>query len=182
MEFEDFLQGLSSTNSVLRHQWWVRFQDAETCAKSCVEDKWEFVDITSVILTHNNLWHSDGTVEIDPGSLESGSLYHEIFHSALHKAPFKIKAEENKPNYELYVECLCNAFQYFMETSLGPSGGWVARLEDWRLKTWGELIYGSGDLPWDMTYGLPALEFIKACSRFEEFKRMFQAMNAKSSS
>jgi hypothetical protein len=101
-----------------------------------------------------------------------------LFHVVLHNSPFKLKAEANDIDYRLYCECLCNAFEYFMETLLGPpEGDWKVRMTKWRTQTWAQIIGESTCLSYDMTYGLPTLEFIKTCADFPEFKKMFADLN-----
>jgi hypothetical protein len=179
VRFKDFLPQLGE-NDTTRRSWWTRFQKVEAFARQCV-GAWAFGKLTTVNLTTEKvcLWAPSGVIRVSRESLDKASLYHEMFHPVLHNAPFKIKSEHSRIDYRLYVECLCNAFQYFMETAVGPKGDWTKRMEKWRPQSWAQIIADSGDIGYDMTYGLPALEFIKACAGFEEFKKMVGDLNAK---
>jgi hypothetical protein len=179
MEKKAFLPQLGPDDQN-RKVWWEKFQKAVALAKECVGG-WRFGELNTVALTNDTCWCEDGTLKIKQDDLAKGSLYHELFHPVLHNSPFKRKAGTNKLDYCLHCESLCNAFQYFMEAKIGPADGeWATRVAKWRPKSWAQIISESGDISYDMTYGMPALEYIKACANFDEFKKMFAVMNAKS--
>jgi hypothetical protein len=180
MEFQNFLSDLNE-DDVARMTWWERFNKAESNARECI-DGWEQGKLDSVVKSDKTCWCPNGTLHIRGEDLQKGSLYHELFHTVLHNSAFKKKAEANDIDYRLYCECLCNSFEYFMERTHGPSDGeWKMRIEKWNLKNWAEILAESSDLSYDMTYGLPALEFIRACSTFAEFKELIANMNKLSS-
>jgi hypothetical protein len=179
MEFRDFLPQLAEKDPE-RQDWWLRFQKSESLARECV-GRWKFAALTAVVLTESNPGRTpDGVAKISKKTLEDGGLYREVFQAALTHSPFQAKAQAHAPDYGLYGECLGNAFQYFMEVTLGPRGYWMKKVSDWRSQTWAQIIAQSTDLPRDLTYGLPALEFIKSCNGFPQFKAMFAELNAKS--
>jgi hypothetical protein len=179
LEFKDFLPQFADKDPE-RQEWWFRFQKALALARECV-GSWEFASLRAVVLTEEKTeWHADGMAYVSHAALRDGALYHELFHPVLHNAPFKVKADSNRINYGLYCECLCNAFQYFMEVSVGPRASWAKRVSDWRPKGWAQIIAQSTDIGYDMTYGLPALEFIRSCAGFAGFKKMFADLNARS--
>jgi len=179
MEYQHFLASLN--DDATRKTWWERFQKAESHAKECL-GSWDLGKLDSVVRADKTCWCPDGTLFIETTALAKGALYHELFHPVLHHSPFKNKAEANDIDYRLYCECLCNAFEYFMEATLGPDDGdWVRRMAHWKSKTWAVIIAETTCLSYDMTYGLPALEFIKTCEDFAAFKRMFADLNVKSS-
>jgi hypothetical protein len=179
MEYTNFLSDLGE-NDLNRRRWWERFQKAETLARSCV-GKWEFAALNAVIISSDRAdWSPNGSVYLSKDALNHGAMYHEIFHPVLHNSPFKKKAESSRIDFRLYCECLCNAFQYFMEAMVGPKGFWSGKVADWKSKSWGQIIAQSGDIGYDMTYGLPALEFIKSCNGFDQFRRLVADLNAKS--
>jgi hypothetical protein len=179
LEFKDFLPQLTEKDPE-RQDWWLRFQKAESFARECV-GRWQFAALTAVALTESKPARTpDGVTKLTKETLKEGGLYREVFHSALANSPFQLKAQSHSPDYRLYGECLCNAFQYFMEVTLGPRGYWMKKVSEWRPKTWAQIIARSTDLAYDLTYGLPALEFIKSCNGFPQFKAMFAELNAKS--
>jgi hypothetical protein len=179
IDYKAFLPELAE-NDALRRTWWARFRKAEPYASTCL-GSWEYGGLNTVKMTSDKTtWGPDGTLNMTRESLEKGAIFHEMFHPILHNAPFKLKAEKNHPDYRLYVECLCNTFQYFMEVNAGLRGDWVTRIAKWRNKNWAQIIAESTSISYDMTYGLPTLEFIKACSGFDQFKKLIANLNAKS--
>ena len=179
MKYQNFLASLD--DDAIRKTWWERFLKAESSAKACV-GTWELGKLDFVVTSDKTCWCSDGTISIRNDDLAKGALYHELFHPVLHNSPFKKRAEANSIDYRLYCECLCNAFEYFMERSSGPiDGDWTVRMANWKSKTWAQIIAESTCLSYDMTCGLPALEFIKTCVNFDGFKKLFADLNSKSS-
>ena len=174
MNFEHFMpsEGASSR----RLESWQRFQEAERAAKSFVGN-WLWVEIIRVDVAGNAIWHDDGRIEVP--STNSDSLFHEVFHSVLHHAPFKRIAEQAACTF--YCECLCNAFEYFMEAKLIPGGGsWMRRMESWERCGFQSIIEAkSGDRAWDFKYGLATHTFILASGfDIDRFRKIFLAMNA----
>jgi hypothetical protein len=176
--FDRFLTDLPGPEST-RRGWYLRYQKAEAYARQCL-GKWEMGKLEVVALSPDKtMWSPDGTLNVTKESLADGALYHELFHPILHNSPFRLKADRFRIKYGLYIECLCNAFEYFMEVQIGPRGNWIARMAKWRSKSWAQILAMSTDLDYDMTYGLPALEFIRSCRDFTAFKAMLVDLNSK---
>lgn len=180
MDKSRFLVG----NQNLVDEWWSPFEESLQFAQKCTTSPNVTLNISSVNLVCGNSiasWNPCGIIEIDQTSLAEGALFHEVFHSALHDSPFKKKSESNSIKYGLYCECLCNTFQYLMEIKSNKRGAWAKRYDGWKTKNWAEIISQSTDLPYDMTYGLPTLEFIKACGEdLTKFQTLMAEMNSRS--
>jgi hypothetical protein len=177
MEFNRFLNAMG--DEPIRQHWWKLFEQARQIAERLVNG-WAMGRLEQVILADDCSWCPNGIIRISRQALEDGGIFHELFHAVLHESPFKIKAESNAPDYRLYCESLCNVFQYFMEQQFGVEGNWTRRMKGWQNKNWTQLITDSGDLSWDMTYGLPAQQLIKDWGNLVAFSQLFTVMNGKS--
>jgi len=168
---------LANRNDPSNDAWWERFCLAEQFARKCL-GTWPMGTLNEVRLSPDKTqWIDCGLIEVTEAALSDGSLYHELFHVIHHHAPFKRKAEVK--GYGFYNECLCHAFEYFMELAIGPEGNWFRRVNSWDSLGWPQILERSGSPQWDWTNGLPTVQIVRDCGSFEGFMSFYHTLNTK---